>query len=140
MDIDISTPALLFPAITLLILAYTNRFLGLAAVIRTLHAEYLQAPDTRYIKQIQNLRQRIMLIRSMQFWGVLSILLCTICMFVLFEGLRRIGTIFFSMSIIAMTISLIISLWEIQLSVGALKLHLKDIEESAEEKTFNKVF
>jgi hypothetical protein len=60
-------------------------------------------------------------------------------MFVLFEGLRRLGTIFFGISIITMTISLVISLWEVQLSVGALKLHLKDIEESAEEKAF-KVF
>jgi hypothetical protein len=139
MDIDISNPALLFPAISLLMLAYTNRFLGLAAVIRNLHAEYLKEPNTRYVKQIQNLRRRIMLIRNMQFWGGLSILFCTICMFVLFEGLRRLGTIFFGMSIIAMTISLLISLWEVHLSVGALKLHLKDIEESAEEKAF-KVF
>jgi type IV secretory pathway VirB3-like protein len=139
MDIDISTPALLFPAISLLMLAYTNRFLGLAAVIRSLHAEYLQSPDTKYVRQIQNLRRRIMLIRNMQFWGGLSILFCTICMFVLFEGLRRLGTIFFGISIITMTISLVISLWEVQLSVGALKLHLKDIEESAEEKAF-KVF
>jgi hypothetical protein len=139
MEIDISTPALLFPAISLLILAYTNRFLGLAAVIRSLHAEYLKAPDTRYIKQIQSLRRRIMLTKSMQFWGILSILLCTVCMFVLFEGLRKLGTIIFSISIIAMTISLLISLWEIHLSVDALKLHLKDIEESAEEKQF-KVF
>ena len=139
MDIDISTPALLFPAISLLMLAYTNRFLGLAAVIRSLHAEYLKEPNTRYVKQIQNLRQRIMLIRNMQFWGVLSILFCTICMFVLFEGLRRLGTIFFGMSIISMMISLLILLYEIHLSVGALKLHLKDIEESAEEKAF-KVF
>jgi hypothetical protein len=139
MDIDISTPALLFPAISLLMLAYTNRFLGLAAVIRNLHAEYLKEPNTRYVKQIQNLRQRIMLIRNMQFWGVLSILFCTICMFVLFEGLRRLGTIFFGMSIISMMISLLILLYEIHLSVGALKLHLKDIEESTEEKAF-KVF
>ena len=139
MDIDISTPALLFPAISLLMLAYTNRFLGLAAVIRSLHGEYLKAPNTRYVKQIQNLRRRIMLIRNMQFWGGLSILFCTICMFVLFEGLRRMGTILFGISIITMTISLVISLWEVQLSVGALKLHLKDIEESSEEKGF-KVF
>ena len=139
MDIDISNPALLFPAISLLMLAYTNRFLGLAAVIRNLHAEYLKEPNTRYVKQIQNLRRRIMLIRNMQFWGVLSILLCTICMFVLFEGFRRLGTIFFGMSIVAMMISLMILLLEIHLSVDALKLHLRDIEESSEEKAF-KVF
>jgi hypothetical protein len=135
-DMDITTPALLFPAISLLMLAYTNRFLGLAAVIRTLHAEYLKAPDTRYVRQIQSLRRRIMLTRTMQFWGVFSLLLCTICMFVLFEGLSWLGKLFFAASMIAMIISLLVSIWEIHLSVDALQLHLKDIEHAEEEKPF----
>ena len=40
MEIDISTPALLFSAISLLILAYTNRFLTIAQIIRNLKKNY----------------------------------------------------------------------------------------------------
>jgi hypothetical protein len=133
---DITTPALLFPAISLLMLAYTNRFLGLAAVIRNLHAEYLKSPNTRYVRQIQSLRRRIMLTRTMQFWGAFSLLLCTVCMFILFAGLARLGQLFFGASMIAMIISLLVSIWEIHLSVDALQLHLKDIEHAEEEKPF----
>jgi hypothetical protein len=136
MDMDITTPALLFPAISLLMLAYTNRFLGIAAVIRNLHAEYLKVPDTRYVRQIQSLRRRIMLTRTMQFWGAFSLLLCTVCMFILFAGLVKLGQIFFVASMIAMIISLLVSIWEIHLSVDALQLHLKDIEHAEEEKPF----
>jgi hypothetical protein len=137
MDMDISTPALLFPAISLLMLAYTNRFLGLAAVIRSLHAEHMKSPGMIYVRQIQSMRKRIMLTRTMQFWGVFSMLLCTFCMFVIFAGIHWLAKIFFGASILAMIISLVVSMWEIHLSVDALKLHLNDVEEAAEEKPFS---
>lgn len=129
MDISLTTPAVLFPAISLLLLAFTNRFLGLATVIRNLHATYQESPDPKYLAQIGNLRHRIKLIRDMQIWGVASLILCTACMFVLFAGYVFPGKVLFATSLIAMIISLGISLVEIQMSVGALNHHLKDIEE-----------
>src|SRR5258708_28104846 len=74
MDINITTPAVLFPAVSLLLLAYTNRFLALASVIRKLHADYKASPSPHFLSQIQNLRRRIRLVRNMQFFGVLSLL------------------------------------------------------------------
>ncbi|HEY3307980.1 MAG TPA: DUF2721 domain-containing protein [Desulfuromonadaceae bacterium] len=128
MEINLTTPALLFPAISLMLLAFTNRFVALAALIRTLHDRYQTSPDESIIAQIGNLRYRVMLIRDMQALGVLSLLLCVICMFVLFGGYILLGKITFGLSLVLMIISLGLSAREIQVSVEALNLQLQDLE------------
>jgi hypothetical protein len=128
MQLDLTTPAVLFPAVSLLLLAYTNRFLALASVIRKLHADYKAEPSPHYLGQIENLRWRIRLVRNMQFCGVLSLLFCTVCMFLLFCGLILPAEIVFTASLLVMIMSLVFSLIEIQSSVRALDLHLQDIE------------
>lgn len=128
MDITMNTPALFFPAISLLMLAYTNRFLGLANIIRNLHAAWKVSPDPIYVEQIRNLRRRLTLIRDMQTLGILSLFLCVVCMFLLFRGLVEIANFVFGTSLVLMLGSLAVSIWEIQLSGGALNLHLKDME------------
>lgn len=130
MDISLTTPSLLFPAISLLMLAYTNRFLALAAVIRSLDASYRSQGDAKHLAEIAKLRWRIRRIRDMQFFGVLSLLLCTLCMFLLFQGWVLAGQWVFAASLIAMILSLLISLVEIQRSVDALDLHLSDISHA----------
>ncbi len=129
MEINVTTPALLFPAISLLLLAYTNRFLALANLIRELHARYKQERDVLIPGQIANLRYRVNLIRDMQSFGVLSLLLCVVCMFTLFAGWELLGRYVFGISLILMMASLALSLREIQVSVGALNLRLHDLEE-----------
>ena len=128
MEIDLTTPALLFPAISLLLLAYTNRFLALAALIRELHARYKANPDQVIKGQIDNLRYRVILIKDMQAFGVLSLLLCVVCMFVLFAGLALLGKVIFGASLILLIVSLTLSVREIQVSINALNLHLLDLE------------
>lgn len=128
MDIDLTTPALLFPAISLLLLAYTNRFLALAALIRDLHASYKKQPDEIIYRQISNLRYRVVLIKQMQVYGVASLLFCVICMFVLFAGWIQAGKLIFGLSLVLMLVSLGLSLREVQVSVGALNLRLSDLE------------
>jgi hypothetical protein len=128
MEINLTTPALLFPAISLLLLAFTNRFLALAALIRTLHARYQASPDELIVAQIGTLRYRVMLIRNMQALAVLSLLLCVLCMFVLFAGHMLLGKITFGISLVLMMISLALSVREIQVSVNALNLQLRDLE------------
>lgn len=134
MEFNLTTPALLFPAISLLLLAYTNRFLTLAMLIRELHKNYKANPDEILLAQIQNLRYRILLIRNMQAYGIASLLLCVVCMFVLFAGFLIAGKVFFGISLILMMISLGLSMREIQVSVDALTLRLSDIEENLGEK------
>jgi len=134
MTLQLTTPALLFPAISLLLLAYTNRFLGLASVVRGLHASYKANPEDHYLRQINNLRLRLRLIRDMQLIGVLSLLLCTVSMFLLYWQLNTAGEVVFAFSLACMISSLAISMWEIWVSIGALNVHLHDIEKGEQHK------
>jgi hypothetical protein len=129
MELQLSTPALLFSAITLLMLAFTNRFLAIATLIRGLHKNYLKDPDQEIIvEQIHNLRRRLTLIKNMQLFGVFSFLLCVICMFLLFKGFTDAANWTFVFSMVSLLISLGISLVEIQISTKALNLELSDME------------
>lgn len=132
MEISLTTPALLFPAISLLMLAYTNRFLTIATIIRGLHDRYKSEANENLLGQIANLRYRIYLIRNMQIFGVLSLLFCVISMFALFAGWIAGGQWTFAIALILMMVSMLISLRELQISVGALDLLLVELEE--EEK------
>jgi hypothetical protein len=129
MDISLTTPALLFPTVSLLMLAYTNRFLTLASIIRNLHARYQDDDDENLLGQIANLRYRVYLIRNMQIVGVLSLLFCVVSMFAIFAGWVAGGQWSFAIALILMIISMLISLRELQVSVGALDLLLMDMEE-----------
>ena len=129
MEITLTTPALLFPTVSLLMLAYTNRFLTLATIIRNLYDRYHADGDDSLLPQIANLRYRVYLIRNMQIFGVLSLLTCVISMFALFFGWIIGGQWSFGIALLLMIVSLGISLRELQVSVGALDLLLTDLEE-----------
>lgn len=126
--VTLTTPALLFPAISLLLLAYTNRFLVLAQLIRKLADEERTQHHDVTARQILMLRKRISLTKRMQVAGVLSFLLCTLSMFALFLSLQLPGMVLFGISLITLSISLIYSLWEVLLSTNALNVQLQDIE------------
>ncbi len=140
-DIDINTPALLFPAITLLMLAYTNRFLSLASLVRKLHEEYSRGErEKNILKQIKNLRSRLNLIRYMQALGVLSFLCCVLCMYVIFRGWNIMAHWIFAASLIFLLLSIVLSLLEINKSTKAIELVLSDIEELDKENIFTDIF
>ncbi len=130
MQISINTPALLFPAITLLMLAYTNRFLALATLIRKLHGQYKESTvDKDLVKeQIVNLRRRLNLVKQMQASGIFSFFLCVLSMlFIYFEHELWAYSIF-ALSLIFLLLSLALSLDEIYISTRALEIELKDME------------
>lgn len=128
MAIEISTPALLFPAISLLLLAYTNRFMGLAQLIRELHGRMGGSQDGTIKRQIDNLRRRVKLIIQMQTLGVLSITACVLAMVSLYLGANQLGHFSFGLSLLLMTGSLVLSLMEILISGKALKIELEDMQ------------
>lgn len=129
MEITLTTPALLFPAISLLLLAYTNRFLAIANMIRQLHAKHLQDPEKGVlIGQIKNLKVRLHLIRNMQIFGVTSFFFCVLSMILIFQQAGDWGSYTFGASMILLLISLLISLREIQISTKALEIELSDME------------
>lgn len=141
LEININTPALLFPAITLLMLAYTNRFLSLATLVRKLHDEYIRGEKEKHILiQIKNIRSRLNLIRYMQSFGVISFLCCVLCMYAIFRGWMVLAHWIFATSLICLLVSIVLSLIEIQKSTKALEVELGDIEELSGANIFKDIF
>ncbi len=129
-QLTLTTPALLFSAISLIMLAYTNRFLAYASVIRGLHDKYLQKKEQVYIDQIKNIKQRLYLTRSMQIFGITSLLLCVLTMFLIYIQQQTIAVWVFGLALILLIISLALLIKEIQISVKALEHHISDIENN----------
>ena len=130
MELSINTPALLFPAISLLMLAYTNKFLAMASLIRNLHNLYLKEKENAHIlkAQIRNLQLRLHLIKYMQGLGVVSFFFCVLCMSFIFFGNQTYTLIIFSLSLLCLLASLGLSLYEIFISTNALQIELRDME------------
>lgn len=124
---NLTTPALLFPAISLLLLAYTNRFSVLAQLIRQLHGRHHNNLTDVAFRQISNLRMRIDLVRYMQAMGVSSFLFCALSMFLLFVELSPLAQYIFGLSIFLLLLSLLFSLYEIWISTKAIEIELEDI-------------
>jgi hypothetical protein len=127
-QLTLTTPALLFSAVSLITLAYTNRFLAYAQVVRTLHTTFKENPNSVLLGQIHNLRIRLRLTQMMQVLGISSLLLCVICMFLIYVHLMIWAEILFGIALVLLILSLAISIREIQISVKALDLHLSDME------------
>lgn len=128
-QLTLTTPALLFSAISLIMLAYTNRFLAYAAVIRNLHDKYLDNMDDKLIDQINNLKSRLNLTRYMQIFGITSLLLCVLTMFLIYIEYHNLAVWIFGLALLLLILSLALLIREIQISIRALSLHLSDIEE-----------
>lgn len=126
----LTTPALLFPAISLLMLAYTNRFSISAQLIRQLHMRYQENAKDVVLRQIANLRMRIMLIRWMQALGASSFILCTLTMFLIFIHLELVAKFVFGCSLFLLTASLVMSLIEIVISTKAIEIEIEDMEQA----------
>ena len=126
--LSLTTPALLFSAISLILLAYTNRFLSYANVVRALHYKYNKSPDEILKDQISNLRKRLYLIRAMQVLGVASLLLCVLCTFLIYVNWMGTAEITFGVALLLLIASLGASIHEILISVQALELHLSDMQ------------
>ena len=130
--LDLTTPSLLFSAISLILLAYTNRFLSYASVVRALKEKHQQTHDPKDIAQIANLRKRLYLTRSMQILGILSLLLCVIAMFFIYVSWQVFAAWIFGIALLLLAASLCVCIWEINIPVKALEIHLEDI--SSKEK------
>jgi hypothetical protein len=129
MEFNISTPTVLFSAISLLMLAYTNRFLAVASLIRQHIQIYEEKKDENILKQIQNFKIRLNIIKYTQIFGVISFSLCVVSMFLIFVSKIIPAEIVFALSLISLFISLLLSLQEILLSIGALNIEMNRIKD-----------
>ncbi|WP_299556141.1 DUF2721 domain-containing protein [Seonamhaeicola sp.] len=126
--LTLTTPALLFSAISLIMLAYTNRFIAYAATIRNLHDKYVKNKDSVLMAQIKNIKQRLYLTRSMQILGITSLLLCVLTMFLIYIDQNTVAIWVFGIALLFLIASLALLIVEIQISVKALEHHISDIE------------
>ena len=133
-ELTLTTPALLFSAISLIMLAYTNRFLAYATVIRDLHDKYLEKQEDSLLRQIKNIKLRLNLTRYMQIFGITSLLFCVLTMFLIYINYQTIAVYFFGLALIFLIISLALLIKEIQISAQALQYHIADIEEHLKNK------
>ena len=127
-ELTLTTPTLLFSAVSLIMLAYTNRFLSYAQLVRTLKEQYVKQHSEVPVAQINNLRKRLYLTRSMQVLGISSLFFCVITMFLIYIGLNTLSVYIFGFALLLLIASLGVSIWEIHISVKALEIHLKDME------------
>jgi hypothetical protein len=132
MTLSLETPALLFSATSLILLAYTNRFLTIAQIVRSLKKNYEDNHNKSILLEIKNLNLRLTLIRYMQLFGVMCLFLSVFAMLLLYVSQETIGIYVFGSSLLCLLISLGISFWEISISVNALRVHLKDLSEDVE--------
>ncbi len=128
MELTLSIPALLFPAISLSMLAYNARYLAIAALIRQLFGEFKDTRSAPLERQIQSLRKRLSIIKGMQGSSIVSFLLAAVSMFLIYVELRMWANVIFGLSLILLMVSLVLSLWEVQLSTKALGIQLRDME------------
>lgn len=126
-DLTLTTPSLLFSAISLILLAYTNRFISYASLVRTLKDKLALSHDPKEVAQIENLKKRLYLIRTMQILGILSLLFCVISMFFIYISWQIIAAWVFGIGMILLAASLGVCVWEINISVKALEIHLQDL-------------
>jgi hypothetical protein BACCOPRO_00591 len=128
-EFSLITPTFLFSAVSLILLAYTNRFLSYAQLVRTLKEQYLQNRSEVTAAQIKNLKKRLYLTRNMQVLGISSLFFCVISMFLVYIGFRMVSIYVFGLSLLLLIASLGVSIAEILISVHALEFHLHDIED-----------
>lgn len=133
-ELTLTTPALLFSAVSLILLAYTNRFLSYAQLVRTLKDQYEQHRSQITVAQIENLRHRLYLTRTMQILGIGSLFLCVVTMFLIYVGLMLLSAYVFGAALLLLVGSLGVPIWEIQISVRALEIHLKDMENPLDKR------
>ncbi len=137
-ELTLITPTFLFSAVSLILLAYTNRFLSYAQLVRTLKDRYMEDHSAVTRAQIMNLRKRLSLTRMMQWFGVASLLLCVATMFLIYVGFQTVSAYVFAIALFLLIISLFLSVWEIQISTGSLEIYLKEMEnEEIQEKERN---
>lgn len=129
-ELTLITPTFLFSAISLILLAFTNRFLAYTSLVRSLKEKYLEDKSKVTKAQIENLKKRLRLTRLMQLYGVASLLLCVATMFLIYVGYQKVSAIIFGVALIFLIISLSLSVWEINISSNSIKIHLSDMEKA----------
>lgn len=137
MEISINTPAILFPAFSLLMLVYTNRFLAVGSLVRELIMQQEKNETDHYLyDQIKNLKKRLTLIKNMQEWSVAGYLFTVASIYLIYIGQPSYGEYAFALAVLTFSISLMLLLVEVYYSTGALQIALSkfDLQRASDKK------
>jgi ABC-type multidrug transport system permease subunit len=129
MELTISTPALLFSTVSLMMIAFTNRYLAIASLIRELHEKFQKNAEENYVAQIKQLHRRVYIIRNIQFIIVCSLFLSAVSMLCIYLQYQSVAQALFFTALLMQIAALGLSIWEISISIHALKIELSDMEE-----------
>ena len=127
-ELTLITPTFLFSAVSLILLAYTNRFLAYTSLVRNLKVKYMENKSSVTKAEIENLKKRLKLTRLMQLYGVASLLLCVATMFLIYIALQTVSAAIFAVALLFLITSLALSVWEINISSKSIQIHLSDME------------
>ena len=127
-ELTLITPTFLFSAVSLILLAYTNRFLAYTSLVRNLKVKYMENKSSVTKAEIENLKKRLKLTRLMQLYGVASLLLCVVTMFLIYIGSQTVSVVIFAVALLFLITSLALSVWEINISSKSFQIHLSDME------------
>ena len=127
-ELTLITPTFLFSAVSLILLAYTNRFLAYTSLVRNLKVKYVENKSSVTKAEIENLKKRLKLTRLMQLYGVASLLLCVATMFLIYIGSQTVSVVIFAVALLFLITSLALSVWEINISSKSIQIHLSDME------------
>ncbi len=127
-ELTLITPTFLFSAVSLILLAYTNRFLAYTSLVRNLKVKYMENKSSVTKAEIENLKKRLKLTRLMQLYGVASLLLCVATMFLIYIGSQTVSVVIFAVALLFLITSLALSVWEINISSKSIQIHLSDME------------
>ena len=133
-EFSITTPAVIFSAVSLLYIGYTSRFIAISNLVRDLKKEFVISHDEIVIKQITNLRRRIEIIRNMQLLGILSLMLSILSMILLYKEWLWQGEMAFFVALCFLLLSMFFAIQEVLMSVDAINIDLSDIEELKNSK------
>ena len=134
MVLDLTTAALMFPAIPFLMLTFGTRFTVVSELIRKIHDEYaaeINLDDVRtkrMLGEISTLKKRLLMIQINQTLTSLSFFVNLLTIFALFMGHQNLSKLLFGIVLILLMLAIILFVVEIGIATKSLNLHLEDLD------------
>ena len=134
MVLDLTTSALLFPAIPLLMITFGTRFTVVSELIRKIHDEYAADIDLddvrakRMLGEISALKKRLWMIQINQTLSSLSFFFNLLPMFALYMGNQNLAKTIFGIALALLMLAVVLFIIEISIAVRSLNLQLSDLD------------
>ena len=136
MVLDLTTAALVLPAIPFLMLTFGTRFTVVTELIRKIHDEYAANIDLddvrakRMLGEISTLKKRLLMIQVNQTLASLSFFVNLSTVFSLYMGNQYLAKLLFGIVLGLLMLAIILFIIEIGIATKSLNLHLSDLDSN----------